>query len=31
MNSTNRVGETGLIPVSPLHTTVRTVPYTAVP
>ncbi|MCH7411779.1 hypothetical protein MM239_20500 [Belliella sp. DSM 111904] len=29
--SKNRVGETGLIPVSTSHTTVRTVRYTAVP
>jgi hypothetical protein len=28
---TNRIGETGLIPVSSFHTTVRTVRYTAVP
>lgn len=27
----NRVGETGLVPVSSSHTTVRTVRYTAVP
>lgn len=28
---TNRIGETGLFPVSSFHTTVRTVRYTAVP
>ena len=27
----NRIGETGLVPVSSFHTTVRTVRYTAVP